>query len=206
MEKESIREQMRERRHEVTEDERRSASSAICANLLESRKINLFLTCWRISTYLSTPCEISTRHLVSEFWGAAREVCVPVWNPESQSYDLSLLAPGIKLVKGPLGIREPVARFPVPAWEVDAFIIPGLAFDMYGGRLGFGAGFYDTILAQRRHNARLIALCHDWQVVEEQPLPQEPHDVRMNWIVTEKRVIKCGVPPHRREAPAVTDA
>jgi 5-formyltetrahydrofolate cyclo-ligase len=201
MDKESIRAQMRERRHEVTEEERRSASRAICDNLLESRKIGLFLSCWRISAYLSTACEISTRRLVGEFWNASREVCVPVWNAENQCYDLSLLSPGVKLVKGPLGIREPVVRLPVPAWEVDAFIIPGLAFDMYGGRLGFGAGFYDKILAKRRHNARLIALCHDWQVIEDQPIPQEPHDVRMHWIVTEKRVIKCGLPPKRRDAP-----
>jgi 5-formyltetrahydrofolate cyclo-ligase len=70
------------------------------------------------------------------------------------------------------------------------FILPGLAFDMQGGRLGYGAGVYDAILSQARKRAPKIALCYDWQVLEE-PLPLEAHDIRLDWIVTERRVIKC---------------
>ena len=205
MDKESIREEMRERRHAVTDEERRQAGRAICANLMESRKINLMLTCWRISSYLSTPHEIPTRYIIREFWNARREVCVPAWNAEDNAYDLCLFHAGMKVVKGPLGIREPIIRLPVPAWDVDAFIIPGLAFDMYGARVGFGAGFYDKILAETRKTAQLIAVCHDWQVVEDAPIPQEPHDIRVKWIVTDKRVIKCGKPPRRRATPVAVD-
>ena len=75
-------------------------------------------------------------------------------------------------------------------WDVDAFILPGLAFDAQGGRLGYGAGYYDRILSKAARNAPKIALCYDWQVLEE-PLPQEPHDIPVDWIVTDTRVIDC---------------
>lgn len=205
MDKDSIREAMRTRRHEVTEEERKTAAKAVCQNLMESTKIGLLLSCWKISTYLSTSHELPTRYIVRAFWGAGREVNVPAWNEENKAYDLCAFLPGMKVIEGPLGVREPVVRFPVPAWDVDAFIIPGLVFDMYGARLGFGAGFYDRILAGARNAARLIAVCYDWQVIEDEQVPQEPHDIRVNWIVTDKRVIKCGVPPRRRAQPDAVD-
>jgi hypothetical protein len=96
----------------------------------------------------------------------------------------------MRLITGHHGIREPAIRIPVLPWDVDAFILPGLAFDEQGGRLGYGAGHYDAILAKANKTAPKIALCYDWQVVE-QPLPQDAHDMRMDWIVTDKRVINC---------------
>ena len=199
MDKESIRDEMRARRRKVSEDERKKAGKLICGNLMQSHKINLMLTCWQISIYLSSSHEIPTRYLTKEFWNAMRQVCVPAWDASQKTYMLCAFSPGMKIVKGPCGIREPAQRFPIQAWVVDAFIIPGLAFDMYGGRLGFGAGYYDRILSRGRKAAKLIAFCYDWQVIEDKQIPQEPHDIRMNWIVTEKRVIKCGVPPTRRD-------
>jgi 5-formyltetrahydrofolate cyclo-ligase len=205
MDKETIREEMRTRRSEISQEERKIAGRAISENLVQSSKINLLLTCWRFSVYLSTSQEIPTRYIMREFWSASRDVCVPTWDPAAETYMLCAFAPGVSVIKGPLGIREPVDHFPVPAWDVDAFIIPGLAFDMYGARLGFGAGYYDRILAGAHKSAKFIAICHDWQVIEDEQIPQEPHDIRMHWIVTEKRVIKCGVPPTRRSAPAAVD-
>lgn len=199
MNKESIRDEMRAERHEVTEEERKKAGKLICSNLIENKKVNLMLSCWKISTYLSSSHEIPTRYITRQFWNERREVCVPAWDAEQNAYMLCAFPPGMKVIKGPCGIREPAQRFPIQAWDVDAFIIPGLAFDMYGARLGFGAGYYDRILAKARKSARLIALCHDWQVIEDEQIPQEPHDIRMDWIITETRVIKCGLPPKRRE-------
>jgi 5-formyltetrahydrofolate cyclo-ligase len=95
-----------------------------------------------------------------------------------------------KLITGKLGIREPRKRIPVLPLDVDLFILPGLAFDTQGGRLGFGAGIYDDILSRARKSSPKIAIGYDWQVLDE-PLPLEPHDIRMDWIVTDKRVISC---------------
>lgn len=176
----------------MTEAERKQVGKDIAHTLITNRKLNLLLSAWNFSTYISTTHEIPTRYLITEIWNARRNVSVPAWDELSSTYKLCALLPGTKFVTGPFGVREPVLRLPVPTWEVDAFIMPGLAFDMYGARLGFGAGFYDRILSEARNSARLIAICHDWQVIEDQPLPQEPHDIRVDWIVTDKRVIRCG--------------
>ncbi|MFO7936606.1 MAG: 5-formyltetrahydrofolate cyclo-ligase [Kiritimatiellia bacterium] len=199
MKKELIRKEMRARRRKLTEQERKNAGKQICRNLMNSQKINLLLTSWRVSLYLSAQHEIPTRYISNELWNHAKEICVPTWDESTGKYILCAFLPGMPLSKGPLGIREPVERFPVYTWDVDAFIIPGLAFDLYGARLGFGAGFYDRILSDARPAANFIALCHDWQVIEDEQIPQECHDIRMKWIITEKRIIKCGKPPkHNR--------
>ncbi len=187
--KEDIRAQIRERRQAVKPEERKESSRAIAKNVLGDQ-IHLLLHAWRVCVYLSTQHEISTRYIVRACWEAGREVCVPAWSRSNEEYRLYAIAPDIPLIKGRHGIREPAIRMPVLPWDVDAFILPGLAFDTLGGRLGFGAGHYDYILSKSARRSPKIALCYDWQVLDT-PLPQEPHDIPMDWVVTDKRVIHC---------------
>lgn len=187
--KEAIRLEMREKRKEVSQEERREAGKEITQKLIESN-IRLLLQAWRISLYLSTAHEIPTRYIARAIWEVGREIAVPYWSKTSKKYQLTLMMPTTKLIMGKFGIREPRERIPTLPLDIDAFIIPGLAFDTQGGRLGYGAGIYDGILAEARKSAPKIAICYDWQVLDE-PLPLESHDICMDWIVTEKRVISC---------------
>jgi 5-formyltetrahydrofolate cyclo-ligase len=187
--KDEIRQQMRERRKAVTHEQRKTAGQAIAKNVLGDQ-LHLLLHAWRICVYLSTKHEIPTRYIVRAFWEAGREVCVPAWSQSNQNYQLYALDPRFPLVMGHFGIREPTVRIPVLPWDMDAFILPGLAFDALGGRLGFGAGHYDYILTKASKRAPKIALCYDWQILDG-PLPQEAHDIPMDWIVSDTRVIHC---------------
>lgn len=187
--KDEIRLEMREKRKAVEEEERLEAGKEIAKKLAES-DIRLLLQAWRIAIYLSMTHEIPTRYIARSIFEAGREVVVPYWSQSNKKYQLTLMGPTTKLVTGKLGIREPCERVPVLPFDIDAFVIPGLAFDAQGGRLGYGAGIYDGILVEARKRAPKIAVCYDWQVLDE-PLPLEPHDIRMDWIVTEKRVISC---------------
>lgn len=187
--KETIRLQMREKRHAVTDEERKAAGKSICENVMGDT-IKLLLRAWRVCVYLSTKSEIPTRYIARAIWDAGREVCVPAWSTSDQVYKIYALDPRMKLITGHHGIREPSVRMPVFPWDVDAFILPGLAFDSRGGRLGFGAGHYDSILSKAAKKAPRIAICYDWQVVDD-VLPQEEHDIPMDWVVTDKRVIDC---------------
>lgn len=189
MTKAEIRLEMRKKRHAVTDEERKAAGNAISENVM-GNTINLLLRAWRVCVYLSTKNEIPTRYIVRAFWEAGRDVCVPAWSKTDEVYKLYAFDPRTKLITGHRGIREPAVRTPVFPWDVDAFILPGLAFDTSGGRLGFGAGHYDSILSKAIRTAPKIALCYDWQVVDE-ALPQEEHDIPMDWVVTDKRVINC---------------
>lgn len=187
--KDDIRAQMREKRHGIKQDTRRAAGATISENLLAA-PLNLLHHAWRVCIYLSTQHEIPTRYIARALWAAGREVCVPAWSKSSKAYKLYALTPRTRLITGHHGIREPAVHVPVQPQEVDAFILPGLAFDVFGGRLGYGAGHYDDILGKASRTAQKIAICYDWQVLDA-PLPQEPHDIAMDVIVTDKRTVNC---------------
>lgn len=104
---------------------------------------------------------------------------------------LSLRAASVDaLVTGPYGIRQPSERCPIRhGADIDVVLVPGLAFDHAGGRLGFGGGYYDRLLdALRREtpDVQCIGIAHDvsWR---SEALPWEPHDQRMDWICTPSR-------------------
>ncbi len=84
---------------------------------------------------------------------------------------------------GAFGVMEPSSTLPVvPASECDAFICPGLAFDVSGGRLGRGKGFYDRFLETSRPDAHKIGVCFPIQIVPD--TFSEPHDVRMDRVIS----------------------
>lgn len=97
--------------------------------------------------------------------------------------------PATDLTAGVWGIPEPVPTLPAVApEEVELFLLPGLAFDPGGGRLGYGRGYFDRALADAPGTK--VALAFDGQVVEA--VPCGPGDVPMDLVVTPTRVIRCG--------------
>jgi 5-formyltetrahydrofolate cyclo-ligase len=94
------------------------------------------------------------------------------------------------VVVGPELELAPDATRPerVPAGEVDLFLVPGQVFDRARRRLGRGGGHYDRLLAQRGANAVLVGICYADRVIDE--LPEDPWDVRMHAVVTEREVLR----------------
>lgn len=91
--------------------------------------------------------------------------------------------PAAELVVAHYGIREPQADVaPIALERIAAFVIPGLAFDRDGGRIGWGRGHYDATLAQAPGALR-IGIAFECQLVDH--VPRDPHDVPMNIIITE---------------------
>jgi 5-formyltetrahydrofolate cyclo-ligase len=100
------------------------------------------------------------------------------------------------LLPGPFGLAEPAAAAPeVDPRDVDLMLVPGLAFDMAGRRLGHGAGYYDEVAARVRAAGRglLIGFAYDFQIVERCPAGEG--DVSVAWIVTDQRSVPCEVQP-----------
>ena len=91
-----------------------------------------------------------------------------------------------------LGIAEPDPRKcrAASCEKPDIIIVPGVAFDRSGGRIGFGRGCYDRFLADRKRPVVLIGAAYAFQVTDA-PLPTDPHDVAMDFIVTEAGIIRC---------------
>ena len=91
------------------------------------------------------------------------------------------------LVPGAFGILEPADCRVVPVATLDLIVVPGVAFDLQGGRLGYGKGFYDRVL-HRRGAGRLAGLCFEFQLVDQ--LPTETHDILMDLVITERRIVR----------------
>ena len=95
---------------------------------------------------------------------------------------------GVPRETHPFGMEQPADTGPViPIPEIDVFLVPGLAFDLGGGRLGNGAGHYDRILSSARGDALSVGIAPGARLVDV--VPVEPHDVLVGWLATEDGVI-----------------
>ena len=112
---------------------------------------------------------------------AAGRLLLPRFNVENGTYEACSFRNRAELVAGAFGVLEPAADCPVVSLnQLDLVLVPGLAFDLAGRRLGRGKGFYDRLLAEVRGHKCGVAF--DAQIVSE--VPEEPHDVRVNSILT----------------------
>lgn len=144
-----------------------------------------------ILMYVSFRSEVETGKLIQETLAQSKRVVVPVVDPKRKELDLSELNALGDLAPGAFhGILEPASflRKSVIPMEIEWVLVPGLAFDRQGGRLGLGGGYFDKLL-ENMPEARRIGLAYSSQI-SAKPLPMQAHDVRMHEIITEKEVIK----------------
>ena len=119
-----------------------------------------------------------------------QKIFLPRFNKATQLYDFAEWSEGETLVLGPYDILEPLeSAKEAEAAEIALCLIPGLAFDKAGGRLGRGAGFYDRLLVKYSIGIK-VGVCFDFQVCEE--IPIEDHDLKMDYLLTSREFIKCG--------------
>lgn len=108
---------------------------------------------------------------------------------------------GHQLAPGSFGILEPCSvGVDHLADEADLIVVPGVAFDLSGHRIGFGKGYYDRFLQNPALKACLVGFCHDFQVTGD-PIPADQHDIRMDIIITESRIIRCGSKRRHHDGP-----
>jgi 5-formyltetrahydrofolate cyclo-ligase len=134
--------------------------------------------------YCSKAMEVSTDAIIHRLLSSYR-VAIPKVLGDHQ-LELYIIRSLDETQPGHFGIREPIASCPrIDKDDVDLFIVPGRAFDLHGNRLGHGAYYYDTLLAGVIKPK--IGLAYEWQIVNE--IPTEPHDIQMDFVVTEDRLI-----------------
>jgi len=92
------------------------------------------------------------------------------------------------LILSKLGILEPNSSNQVDISTIDLILAPGVAFDENCYRLGYGGGFYDRLLSQKRKEVQVVALAFEIQIIDK--VPTEPHDYKMDMIVTQSRILK----------------
>jgi 5-formyltetrahydrofolate cyclo-ligase len=142
--------------------------------------------------YVSMKEEVRTQEMIRGSLGMGKQVVVPSLKPDRRRITPSLLVDYEgDLEEGVFGIPEPraecVRSFPVE--DIEIVLVPGVAFDVCGGRLGFGGGYYDGFLAELSSGTKRWGLAFEFQVVEELPLTNR--DVPVEKIIMEERVIDC---------------
>ena len=133
--------------------------------------------------------EPDTRDLALALHAAGVQLVLPVDLSHGSALTFRGWIPGDRLAVGPLGIAEPLSH--APDLDPDVLVIPLIAFDRRGHRIGYGAGNYDRTLAalRRRKQVRVIGVAY--AVQEERVIPNEPHDEPVDLVLTDRNVFLC---------------
>lgn len=180
MDKAELRHLALERRRGIDAETRQRAGESLARLLFPSHPV--LASARVVAGYLSLPDEIPPEPLMAALHRAGRIVAVPAWNAAARTYRFRRWSPDAPLREGPMRVREPADGDVVPDGDIEVVLVPGLAFDRHGWRLGFGGGWYDRMLARCCSSAVFCALAFEEQIVPE--VPAEAHDIRMHWIAT----------------------
>jgi len=145
-----------------------------------------------IHFYISMGREVETLSMIHETIALQKRVVVPVMVPESMDIRLSELLTGSPLVPGPGGTLQPSPDQirPINANEIGLMLVPGVAFDLHGHRLGRGFGYFDRLLSQPfKQSMPVIGLAYELQLIEDVPVTDQ--DRAVDKIITEERMINC---------------
>jgi 5-formyltetrahydrofolate cyclo-ligase len=180
--KSALRREMRQRLGLLTPSQREAASRALCARLQQQ---TVWLSARTILFFAPTALEPDIWPLLETALAQGRTVALPRFVPEHNAYEPAAVRdPARDLVTGRFRIREPAPACAAVATEqFDLVLVPGVAFDARGHRLGRGKGYYDRLLA--RTPGRKCGVAFEEQLVDA--VPVEPGDVRVDCIVTPAR-------------------
>lgn len=184
-EKAALRKSLRDQLAALSQADLAAASHAACRRLCRTDD---FAAARTVMLFLSLPGEIDTALALDHAFAAGKTVAVPSVHWDRLTMDAVLLpAREAPLETGRYGLRTPTAPQPVLLEQIDLVVIPGLAFDRTGHRLGRGAGFYDAFLAQPHLQATRCGLGLHLQLLPQ--LPVGPKDVPLHLLVTDKTVL-----------------
>lgn len=141
-----------------------------------------------VALYKSLASEVNTNYLIEHSLNLKKIVCLPKVEGEDINF-YQINDSKEKLLVSKFGILEPQgnARRIIPKGAIDIAIVPGVAFDEKCNRLGFGKGYYDRFL--KSSGIKTIGICFENQVLKDDILPTQKHDVLMDCIITEERII-----------------
>jgi 5-formyltetrahydrofolate cyclo-ligase len=200
--KQQIRAEARARQQ--SQPHREQLSAEICRKLAALPEYAAAAT---VMAYVDFGCEVQTRPFLPRVWQQGKRLIVPYCVGEQ--IELFLLQSLDELAEGAMHILEPRPELrgradrQVDASQLDLIVVPGLAFDRHGGRLGRGKGYYDRLLQLVPPRTTLVAVCFECQLFPE--IPMLSHDVRVHKVITEAAVyetdFRSPLPTNLRSVP-----
>lgn len=188
-----LRHEIRKRRHSLSKNEQNKAAKQLKVNFIQHLKKQKNVQNNRIGVYFSNDSELDTSLLIKELWSKEHHLYLPVIHPfNGTTLYFQRYEENSPMRPNRYGILEPKLNCSqiCPLQDLDYLLMPLVAFDSLGNRLGMGGGFYDKTLARYHnenwHKPQLIGLAHQCQYVER--LPVESWDVPLNFIITPQKV------------------
>lgn len=194
--KAALRKRMRALLDSLTEPQRQAASAAACARLAG---LDAFRNASTVMLYLPLTAEVDATPLALQCFRTGKTVCVPRvdWQrKEMQPVETTSLDDRV-MDTDEHGVRCPRIAHPIMPRLIDMVVVPGLAFDAQGNRLGRGGGYYDRFLTRLRDNVVMVGLAFDQQIVDQ--IPKAKHDIVMDLVVTDRRVAQGSTSRNRHQ-------
>jgi 5-formyltetrahydrofolate cyclo-ligase len=181
----AIRSQMRQRRADLSPQQRRLSSERICDLLLRDLR---FARARTVGLYFAIAGEVDITPLIASLWERKRRICLPVVSSRGTGMRFHRVGPDTDMRIDRFGIPMPKQACPVPRCEIDVLLAPLVAFDGEGQRIGMGAGYFDRFLAPLARRARpsrprVIGCAYDFQEVPQ--IPARTWDIPLDAVATE---------------------
>lgn len=185
MRKQDIRKIIKRKREDLNRDIKEKLDVKIMDNFFNSEYISKSDV---IFIYVSMESEINTINMINKLLDMGKRVAVPkVISDKKEMVALEIKSLSELNESGAFGILEPDMSKKNIGDEVDLVIVPGLAFDKRGYRVGYGGGFYDKFL-EKYNTIRRVCLCYNFQIIDN--IPYEDFDEKVDVIITEDELIK----------------
>ncbi len=172
------------KRREMSAEEVNVKSKKACELFLES---DFYKKAKVLMLYMPLGNETDTTHIIKKAFYDGKRLAFPVTNAVSGEITPCYATEKSEFSKGAFSVNEPCIKDAARVEDIDVVLVPGIAFDKNGGRIGFGKGCYDRLLVKT--NAVKIGFCYDFQLCDE--IPAQEHDVKMDCIITENGVFEC---------------
>jgi 5-formyltetrahydrofolate cyclo-ligase len=181
--KADLRRELTARRDALPADVRSAAAEAIAARPFPAPIASGLV----VSGFMPMRSEINPLPLMKALADAGARLALPVTGPRGEPLTMRAWAWGEPLASGVWGIREPKPQ--APQVDPDILLVPLLAFDRAGGRLGYGGGYYDLTLARLRSCKAVTAIGVAYAIQEIALVPTTPYDATLDLVLTEQEVI-----------------
>ena len=189
--KKEIREAILQKKIEFSKTKVKEKSFAIFNKLKE---MDFYKNANNVMVYipLDNENEVLTEPIINDLWNRGKKVFIPLTVHKTKEIIVSELKDLKKDLRiGNFGVLEPKkeATRPTDPSILNMVIVPGVAFDKKGYRIGHGAGYYDRFLPKLSKKTATVSLAFDMQLIDK--VPNEHHDIAVKYIITEKQFIRC---------------
>lgn len=182
MNKKDIRKEILKKLNDLSGEEKLARDEIVFSKVIESSQ---YKNSKNIFVFVSYNNEVDTHRIIKQALQQGKRVAVPVILSIEEGMVAVLIRSFQELNKNKYGILEPplIETNIITPEEIDLVLVPGVAFDDKGGRVGYGAGMYDRYLVKVKSSTPKIALAYNFQLLPE--VPMEPFDVRLDGIITD---------------------